>query len=229
MSPVVTKDWKDDPDHTTPITAAALEDMETRLGAYTDTTVTASVAAAAVALSEPFVRPVIATLPTTVTVVAVNRIFLMRAVIPKTGRLRDLAIFAGGTQAGSHIGAVYDVGEALAGSVSKLWDSGTVTGLGANGWRVLGDPNLAVTVGQTVHLAFITDSATATFGRVVMGNSPGPWQTLPDGFMPQGNGLAIKPTSGFTIGSLSVSSTITDANMTAPGTAAIPYLIARIS
>ena len=35
--PFTVKDWKDDPDHSTPITAAALEDMETRLAAYTDT------------------------------------------------------------------------------------------------------------------------------------------------------------------------------------------------
>jgi hypothetical protein len=30
------KDWKDDPDHTTPLTAAAIEDLETRLSTYTD-------------------------------------------------------------------------------------------------------------------------------------------------------------------------------------------------
>lgn len=30
------KDWRDDPDHSTPINAVALEDMETRLGAYAD-------------------------------------------------------------------------------------------------------------------------------------------------------------------------------------------------
>ena len=35
--PFSPKDWRDYPDLTTPITAAALEDMETRLGAYTDT------------------------------------------------------------------------------------------------------------------------------------------------------------------------------------------------
>lgn len=34
--PFVPKDWKDEPDHTTPITAVALEDMETRLSGYTD-------------------------------------------------------------------------------------------------------------------------------------------------------------------------------------------------
>lgn len=31
------KDWRDQPDHTTPITAAALEDLEQRLGDYSDT------------------------------------------------------------------------------------------------------------------------------------------------------------------------------------------------
>lgn len=35
MSPFTPKDWRDDPDHTTPITAAALEDLETRVTAYT--------------------------------------------------------------------------------------------------------------------------------------------------------------------------------------------------
>jgi len=37
--PFTVKDWKDDPDHSTPVEAAALEDLETRLGAYTDTQV----------------------------------------------------------------------------------------------------------------------------------------------------------------------------------------------
>jgi len=36
MSPFTTKDWRDSPDTTTPITAAALEDLETRLAAYAD-------------------------------------------------------------------------------------------------------------------------------------------------------------------------------------------------
>jgi hypothetical protein len=35
--PLIVKDWRDDPDHSTPITAAALEDLETRLAGYTDT------------------------------------------------------------------------------------------------------------------------------------------------------------------------------------------------
>lgn len=35
------KDWRDDPDATTPLSAAALENLETRLSDYTDTTVTA--------------------------------------------------------------------------------------------------------------------------------------------------------------------------------------------
>src|SRR4051812_30091952 len=34
--PFTPKDWKDSPDPSTPITAVALEDMETRLAAYTD-------------------------------------------------------------------------------------------------------------------------------------------------------------------------------------------------
>lgn len=34
------KDWKDDPDHTTPITAAALEDLESRVAGYTDSEIT---------------------------------------------------------------------------------------------------------------------------------------------------------------------------------------------
>jgi hypothetical protein len=37
--PFTVKDWKDAPDATTPLSAAALEDMETRLSAYTDASV----------------------------------------------------------------------------------------------------------------------------------------------------------------------------------------------
>jgi len=42
--PFTPKDWKDLPDVTTPLSAAALEDMETRLAAYTDTRVDAEAA-----------------------------------------------------------------------------------------------------------------------------------------------------------------------------------------
>lgn len=35
------KDWKDAPDNTTPLSAAAMEDLETRLSGYTDTSVAA--------------------------------------------------------------------------------------------------------------------------------------------------------------------------------------------
>jgi hypothetical protein len=35
------KDWRNEPDHSTPINAPALEDMETRLSAYTDGQVSA--------------------------------------------------------------------------------------------------------------------------------------------------------------------------------------------
>lgn len=37
------KDWKDSPDTSTPLSAAALEDMETRLSAYTDTVAAAGI------------------------------------------------------------------------------------------------------------------------------------------------------------------------------------------
>ena len=41
-----TKDWKNDPDTSTPLSAEALEDMESRLGAYTDTRANAAQSAA---------------------------------------------------------------------------------------------------------------------------------------------------------------------------------------
>lgn len=180
--------------------------------------------------SWPIVQPFVSGLPTSVAALAAaNRIFSLRCIVPKTGILHDVAVWAGGTQAGNHIAAIYDVGEALAGSITKLWDSGSVTGLGANGWRVIGDPALAVVAGQNICLAFITDSTTATFGRIAMGNSPGPWQSFPDGFLPQPNALPVKPVSQFTVGSLTAPASILDSSLSGTGTGIVPYLIARVA
>lgn len=42
MTSFPVKDWRDDPDTTTPLSATALEDMETRLGDYIDASVSAA-------------------------------------------------------------------------------------------------------------------------------------------------------------------------------------------
>lgn len=48
--PFVPKDWRDYPETSTPITAAALEDVETRLSAYTDAQISALISGAPGAL-----------------------------------------------------------------------------------------------------------------------------------------------------------------------------------
>lgn len=63
--PFVVKDWRNDPDATTPLSAVALEDVETRLSAYAD-----SVAAGGVELGYAQITSNVSTTATAVTDIA---------------------------------------------------------------------------------------------------------------------------------------------------------------
>lgn len=182
-------------------------------------------------LAHSLVLPLISTIPSAISAVAaINRMTLLRCVIPKTGFLRDITVYVGASS-GNYIGAVYDVGEASGtNSITELWDSGSVVVGAANGWRVIGDPNLAVTAGQNVYLGMIVDNITATFGRISGGNSPNGWGApLPASFLPTPGGQPAKLAASFTAGSFAAPTPIADATLANPGTTVMPILIARVS
>ena len=154
----------------------------------------------------------------------VNRMYFMRVVIPRTGKLRDLNIFVL-TASGNALGAVYDCGEASAGNRTRLW-GGVSTALGVgNAWQSLGDPNLDVVEGQMVDLVFMADNATATFPR---GGSPnGAFGQLPTNFATSPGGAPLKMCPIASPGSFAMPSSIAEASVTS-SVQTYP-LIARIS
>lgn len=101
----------------------------------------------------------------------------LRVVVPKTGNLRDVAVYVGVSSGNVDVG-VYSTASTRA----KLWSSGSVACPAANGWGIVGDPNLAVTAGQQLDLWLSCDNTTATFGRVFVTNAA--QSTLPTGFWP---------------------------------------------
>lgn len=176
------------------------------------------------------VLPYISPPPSTVSAMAAaNRLTLLRCLIPKTGILHDVSIWVG-TSSGNYLAGVYDVGEASGtGSITELWDSGSQPVGAANGWRIIGDPNLAVTAGQNIYLGFMADNITATFGRVTGGNSPSAWGPLPSTFLTQPGGMSAKLASSFLAGGFAMPTPIADATVANPGTNILAYLIARVS
>lgn len=104
-----------------------------------------------------------------------------RVTVPKTGSLRDLAIFVGGASGNVDIG-VYSTASVR----SRLYHSGSVACPAANAWRIVGDPNLAVTKGDQLDLMLGCDNASAAFGRIPMNSST---NTFPTGFLTGGGGL----------------------------------------
>jgi hypothetical protein len=85
-----------------------------------------------------------------------------RVVVPKTGTLRDFAVYVG-TTSGNLIGAIYDTGDTTTTVRTKLWDSGSVAA--GSGWQILGDPALAVTAGQQLDFMMLADNTTVALGR----------------------------------------------------------------
>lgn len=146
-----------------------------------------------------------------------------RVKVPKSGQLRDLTVFQVASSGNVSVG-VFDTGDALAGSRTRLWSTGSIACPAANGWRTVGDPNIAVVAGQELDFLFAADNLTATIARAaaVVGDL-----NLPASFWPAAGGaspkLGVRPTAGM----MPLPATITEANMVSIGT--VPMIIARIS
>lgn len=163
------------------------------------------------------VVPLSAGSPVPATAIALGSQFkamFARCIVGKSGVLHDVSVFNGGTLGGNTNVAVFDTGDSVAGKYSPLWSSGSVAQAGVNVWQVVGDPNIAVTAGQHLLLAAMTDSVLATFSPVALSAGTAAGSQLPASFMPVSGGALPKLAGSFTYGSL-VYAQITEAQLVA--------------
>lgn len=145
----------------------------------------------------------------------------VRMVMPRSGTLRDLAIWVA-IQSGNLDIGLYDT---LSGTSGKIYSSTSVACPAANAWQIIGNPNQAVTQGQHIDFVLACDNATAAFGRVgaIVNNAA---VQLPTNFMvsPQG---ALPKTAWRAATSFPLPTSFTEAAKTVSG-GAIPFIMARI-
>ena len=143
-----------------------------------------------------------------------------RVIIPRTGRLRDVAVWIG-TSSGNIAAAVYDT---TGTTRNRLATSGSVAA-GGGGWQIVFDPDIAVTAGDQIDLAVAADNATVTFGRFSSAVSSG-IADLPTGFV-------VAPLGGFNKIMWSATSSFPPPSTLGEGSMgnsnAGPFVMARIS
>jgi hypothetical protein len=154
-----------------------------------------------------------------------NRIVAVRAIVPFSGVLHDLYMYVGSTTGGNCRGLVYDTGDVLPGSRSKLWDGGSIATGAINGWRSLGDPALNVRTGEHIDLAVQMDNTTALVGRVA--TYLGGTTELPTNFIPCRGGALAKTVWLATQGAFTAPVAIAEASCLSSGNLA-PCLFARV-
>jgi len=175
------------------------------------------------------IRPVYAAsiIPSTESVIGTGfRAFFARCVVPVTGTLHDITVFNGTVVNGNHNAAVFDTGQASAGSYTPLWESGTVAAAGESKPQVVGDPALAVTAGQHLMLGIMNSGTTHKFGEVPTASHSG-WMQLPGNFAPSGGGASPKMLAQHNYAELKFAA-ITEAEMEVQGTPPLA-IIGRIT
>lgn len=110
---------------------------------------------------------------TPVDIISANRLYVMLATVPKTGRLHDLAILPS-TAVGTVSVAIYDD------DGNRLWTSGSVATPTGGQWGIVGDPDWPVTEGEDLWIGFSCSSATPTFADDQ--NPAAALSDLPDSF-----------------------------------------------
>jgi hypothetical protein len=192
---------------TTPRTAAELE---------------AEIMAAQMCLLGNVIAPVHPHLIAASTSLTANDARGMRMVMPRSGTLKDFAIWIATTSGNVDVG-IYDT---VSGTAGKLWSS-TSTACGTvNTWQVVGDPNLAVTRGQHVDFVIGCDNATAAFGRVPPPVNPLLIQ-LPTNFMPSPQG-ALPKFAWRASASFPLPTSFTEAAKTITSGQVMPFMMCRI-
>ncbi len=150
-----------------------------------------------------------------------------RAIVPVSGKLKDLSVFNGGTVAGETRLAIFDTGDAVAGKYTLLKQSAATVMAGAAAWQSFGaleEPSL--TAGQHIMLAIMNSTTTATFDST---NTPiiGAATSLPAGYLPVAGGASPKLMGVRTFASLAYE-TITEAQLTGETTMPAFVIIGRI-
>jgi hypothetical protein len=146
----------------------------------------------------------------------------MRMVMPRSGTLRDFAVWIATTSGNVDVG-IYDT---VSGTAGKLWSS-TSTACGTvNTWQVVGDPNLVVSRGQHVDFVIACDNATAAFGRTTVPVNAALIQ-LPTNFMPSPQGASPK-FAWRAATSFALPGSFTEAAKTITSGHQIPFMMCRI-
>lgn len=154
MSPFSVKDWQDAPSTATPLSASALEDMETRLSAYTDAAIAANPAVPP-ALWPAVVFGVDPRVCTSTTPLS-SQIGGLRVKMTKTGTLSGIAVYlsTAGTSLNYNVG-IYTPGPAD--PRTRLWQSGSLAIPATGQWVVAGNPGLAVSAGQNLDFVLVSN------------------------------------------------------------------------
>lgn len=96
-----------------------------------------------------------------------SRAYLSMALVRRSGTLTSLWVPVA-TQSGNIDVGIYRYSVANS-RFDRLWSSGSQACPAANGWRLGGNPNLAVTMGEVLYVAMTCDNTTATFLRMQWG------------------------------------------------------------
>lgn len=145
-----------------------------------------------------------------------------RVTVPKSGVLHDISTILSAVAGNVRVG-IYDTGDAVVGTRTLLYDSGSVAVAVASVWQVIGDPALAVTAGQQLDFAVVTDIA-----QVGCTASNANSYQLPASFWPAAGGVApvLAWYKALAFGALPTP--LATAGLTAVGLG-VPALIARVS
>lgn len=152
-----------------------------------------------------------------------NAVWGCRVIVPSAGTLHDLAVYVGTSSGNCRVG-VYDTGDAVAGTRTRLYDSGSVAVPASNGWRIIADPALTVTAGQELELAINCDNGVVTLGKIALTNAA--LGTLPANFIPVTGGASPKLNWSNSPGTFTIPAGILEANVN-PNASMFP-IIARV-
>lgn len=158
-----------------------------------------------------------------VSALVANTMYGVRVTVPYSGTLHDLAVYVAVSSGNVDIGVM----DTTATTRNVLYTKGTTVCPAANGWRIIGDPNIAVTRGDQLDLLFSADNATATFGRLA---TTGPQQmSMPTAFWPSPlggvNTLFWTKATSFPL----PTPTVTEATFSSTGAGLGLFIMGRIS
>lgn len=167
------------------------------------------------------VAPYPPSMMTTAFTPVIGTLYGCRVTAPQNGTLHDLSVFISTTSGNLRLG-IYDTGQASATNRTLLFDSGSVAS--AANWKSLGDPGVAVTIGQQLDFVAMADNTTIRFGGIAAPLGVNQY-ALPTGYL--SGGVQAKSQWSFAAGAYAAfPATVSEANA---GVAQSVCIIARIS